>query len=52
MFRKANAKDCENEWIRYVEIEVADKRLLESSKFMDVMDKLRHRHKGVKMKPM
>lgn len=48
-FRTANSKDRENEWIRYVEIEVADKRLLDSPKFGDVLDKLRNRHKGVKL---
>ncbi len=48
-FRTANSKDNENDWIRYVEIEVADKRLLDSPKFGDVIDKLRNRHHGIKM---
>lgn len=50
-FRTANKKDPENDWVRYIEIEVADKRLLASPKFGDVLDKLRNRHRGVKIKP-
>lgn len=48
-FRTANSKAPENDWVRYIEIEVADKRLLESSKFGDVLSKLRKRYRGVKL---
>lgn len=48
-FRIANSQNEGNDWIRYVEIEIADKRLLESAKFGDVLDKLRRRHGGVKI---
>ena len=48
-FRIANSQNEGNDWIRYVEVEIADKRLLESAKFGDVLDKLRKHQGGVKL---
>lgn len=48
-FRAANRDDGANDWIRYIEIEVADTRLLESPKFGDVLGKLCRRYSGMKL---
>lgn len=48
-FKKANENAPDNDWIRYIELEVGDKRLLESPKFNDVLDKLCRRYNGVRI---
>lgn len=45
-FHQAKLENPDNEWLRYVEIKVTDKRLLDSPKFRDAMQKMKKRYGG------
>ncbi len=45
-FKEAQLKDPENEWIRYIEVKVADTRLVDAPKFLDAFAKLKQRYGG------
>jgi hypothetical protein len=45
-FKQAQLDDPDNKWLRYVEINVSDTRLLNSPKFCDAVEKLKKRYGG------
>jgi len=45
-FKEAQLEDPDNKWLRYVEVNVNDRRLLNSPKFRDAMQKLTKRYGG------
>jgi len=45
-FKQAQLAAPENEWLRYVEVNVSDDRLLKSPKFCDAVQKLKKRYGG------
>ncbi len=45
-FKQAQLDDPDNKWLRYVEVNVSDTRLLNSPKFCDAVEKLKKRYGG------